>query len=66
MGTYNICYWSTPEKAWNELDVDQEYICGDYRVTVVDKKDNHIIIKYKSDGHTRRLSKNQALSWLKQ
>ena len=64
MSSYNICYWTTPEKAWNDLDVDQEYLYGDNRVVVTEKRDNQITIEY-HDGHIRRLSKKQALRCLR-
>ena len=64
MSSYNICYWTTPEKAWNDLDVDQEYLYGDNRVVVTEKRDNQITIEY-YDGHIRRLSKKQALRCLR-
>lgn len=64
MSSYNICYWTTPERAWNDLDVDQEYLYGDNKVVVTEKRDNQITIEY-YDGRVRRLSKKQALRCLR-
>jgi len=63
MGKYNICYWCGEEKAWEEIDIDDHYYYGDNLVTIVAKNSSQITIQY-HDGHTRRLSKKQALRCL--
>lgn len=71
MGTYNICYWSNEEKAWNDIEASHdpeeasEFYYGDYKVTAYEKTDTQLTIRYKYDGKLRKLSKKQALRCLK-
>ena len=64
MSKYNICYWSTPQDAWNSIKPEEEYYYGDNLISIVDKTDTQVTIEYKYDGRTRKLSKKQALRCL--
>lgn len=64
MSRYNVCYWyDSTEKAWNSIEIDDEFIRGDNIVTVVDKTDTHVTIEYHS-GKRIKLTKEQALKSL--
>lgn len=63
MSKYNICYWCGEEKAWNDINIDEQYYYGDNLITIIAKTDSQITMQY-YDGHIRRLSKKQALRCL--
>ena len=64
MSRYNVCYWyDSKDKAWNSIEIDDEFIRGDNIVTVVDKTDTHVTIEYHS-GKRIKLTKEQALNSL--
>ena len=64
MSRYNVCYWyDTEDKAWNSIEIDDEFIRGDNIVTVVDKIDTLVTIEYHS-GKRIKLTRKQALKSL--
>lgn len=58
-------FGSSPSDAWNSINVGSQFYYGDNLVEVIEKNDDHLIIKYKSSGKKIKLSKDKALKSLK-